>query len=157
MNRLLFALWACMLGCSAFSAEWICSTGGARLYAQAEEGDSVGAATGRRLATSGARPKSRLTRFELEQAYAGQPVLLGPTWLMVYMLPADHPDTRDALMDLGVSPAAAERMARNTGLVDRGVRMARDPDDMIEKVSNSHPAVGYSQYIPRGANVRACF
>ncbi len=138
------------------AAEWICSTGGVRIYAEADaEATQSSAATGRRF--GGAKGRSRLTRQDLEQAYSGQPVLLGSTWLMVYMLPASDHDTRDALADLGVSPAAAERMAKSTGLVDRGIRLAKNHDDMVDKVANSHPAAGFVQYNPGVSSVRPCF
>ena len=138
------------------AAEWICSTGGVRIYAEADaDASQSSAATGRRI--SSANRRNRLMRQDLEQAYSGQPVLLGSTWLMVYMLPASDPDTRDALADLGVSPSAAERMAKSTGLVDRGIRLAKNADDMVDKVANSHPAAGYVAYNPGVSSVRPCF
>ena len=147
---------ACMP--TARAAEFICSVGGARIYASADtDADHSGAATARRFATSGAKGRARITRADLEQAYSGQPVLMGATWLMVYTLPADHPDARDALAELGVSPAAAERMAKSTGLVDRGIRLAKNTDDMVDKVSNSHPSAGFVAYNPGGSSVRPCF
>jgi hypothetical protein len=142
----------------AGALEFICSTGGVRMHAEADgEPAQSAAATGRRFATAGVTPRTRISRYDLEQAYSGQPVLMGTTWLMVYTLPADQPLARDAMADLGVSPSAAERMARSTGLVDRGIRLAKNADDMAHKVASSHPAAGYAAYIPGLASVRPCF
>ena len=152
------ALLLALVATPASAAQFICSQGGARTYAEADgEPVQTGAATSRRFATAGVAPRTRITRYDLEQAYSGQPVLMGATWLMVYMLPADQAITRDALSELGVSPSAAERMARSTGLVDRGIRLAKNLDDMVDKVSNSHPAAGYVQYTPGVSSVRPCF
>lgn len=149
---------AAALWMPAHAADFICSTGGSRIYAEADpDANQVGAATSRRFATAGVRSRSRITRQDLEQAYSGQPVLMGSTWLMVYMLPSTSPETRDALADLGVSPAAAERMAKSTGLVDRGIRLAKNQDDMVDKVANSHPSAGYVSYPPGVSSVRPCF
>jgi hypothetical protein len=152
------ALSAALAAMPSRAAEFICSVGGARLYAEADaDATQASAATSRRFATTGIKARGRLTRQDLEQAYSGQPVLLGSTWLMVYMLPASDPGTRDALADLGVSPSAAERMAKSTGLVDRGIRLAKNADDMVDKVANSHPAAGYVAYNPGVSSVRPCF
>ncbi len=95
--------------------------------------------------------------MDLQQAYAGQPVLLGHTWLLAVMLPATHPDTRQAFGELGISAEAAERMASGSGLVDRGIRVVQTPAQMLDKLANNPPAVGYTGFFTGGRDVALCF
>jgi hypothetical protein len=142
----------------AQAIEWICSTSQAArvAIAAAELPDGAtasSAATGTKLRA----PQRRVGRTDLIQAYSGQPVLMGHTWLLAVMLPASHPDTRAAFAELGLSPEAAERMASGTGLIDRGVRVMQTPDQLISKVSNNPPAVGYSSVFFGARDVASCF
>lgn len=109
--------------------------------------------------------KYRVTKFDLVQAYSGQPVLINRTWLSAVMLPSDHPDTVAAFNSFGISsngsplisPQAAERMAADSGLVDRGIRVVQTPAQLVAKVSTSQPAVGYSSFFTGGRDVSPCF
>ena len=99
----------------------------------------------------------RIERTDLVQAYSGQPVLLGRSWLMVVMLPASNIETRQAFAELGLSPEAAERMAADTSLVDRGIRVVNSPSQLLDKVVTSQPALGYSNFFTGTKNVTPCF
>jgi hypothetical protein len=99
----------------------------------------------------------RVDRTDLVQAYSGQPVLMGGTWLLAVMLPASHPDSRAAFADLGLSAEAAERMASGTSLIDRGIRVVQTPDQLISKVAINPPAVGYSSVFFGARDVASCF
>ena len=160
MIRIALALSIAFAG-HAHAADWLCTTSQtARVaIAQAElpegataSGAAVGTKRGKRRA--GIR---QVDRTDLIQAYSGQPVLMGHTWLLAVMLPASHPDTRVAFADLGLSPEAAERMASSTGLVDRGIRVVQTPDQMIQKVAINPPAVGYSSIFFGARDVASCF
>ena len=142
----------------AHAADWICTTSQTARVAIAQAELPEGA-TGSSAATGTKRRPGirRVDRTDLIQAYSGQPVLMGHTWLLAVMLPASHPDTRAAFADLGLSPEAAERMASGTGLIDRGIRMVQTPDQMIHKVAINPPAVGYSSIFFGARDVASCF
>lgn len=144
----------------AHALTWICSTSThtrvAIAAAELPEGATAsGAAVG--LLTRSPRHRTRIDRLDLIQAYSGQPVLLGGTWLLAVMLPASHPDTRAAFADLGLHPEAAERMASGTGLIDRGIRIVQTPDQMIHKVGINPPAVGYVGFFAGARDAASCF
>ena len=142
----------------AHAADWICTTSQTARVAIAQAELPEGA-TGSSAATGTKRRPGirRVDRTDLIQAYSGQPVLMGHTWLLAVMLPASHPDTRAAFADLGLSPEAAERMASGTGLIDRGIRVVQTPDQMIHKVAINPPAVGYSSIFFGARDVASCF
>jgi hypothetical protein len=158
MIKLTLALCFVVASAHAHAADWICTTSQtARLaIAQAELPEG---ATGSSAATGTKRRPGirRVDRTDLIQAYSGQPVLMGHTWLLAVMLPANHPDTRTAFAQLGLSPEAAERMASGTGLIDRGIRVVQTPDQMIHKVGINPPAVGYSSIFFGARDVASCF
>ena len=99
----------------------------------------------------------RIDRLDLVRAYSGQPVLMGGTWLLAVMLPASHPETRQAFGELGLSPEAAERMASGSSLIDRGIRVVQNPEQMVNKVVINPPAVGYAGFFIGGRDVAPCF
>lgn len=136
------------------AVEFICTNRALKSYAEA--GTDIPQAS---AAVAGRSPhKNKITRVDLEQAYGGQPVLIGPTWLIVYMLPADTQETKEALGLLGINPNAAERMAKSASLVDRGIRLVRNSEEMLEKVYGNPPAAGFVQYLPGGFNnVSQCY
>lgn len=144
---------------SVYALDWICTTPASPVrvaIAAAEHGsDGTSAAVASKKGSARARPA--LGKLDLMQAYSGQPVLMGHTWLLAVMLPASHPDTRAAFSELGLSAEAAERMASGSGLVDRGIRVVQTPTQMIEKVSNNPPAVGYTGFFTGGRDVALCF
>lgn len=140
---------------NASAVEWLCSTSATtRLaIAQADRGE------GFELAQSSSKKpvRYRIDKVDLVQAYSGQPVLIGRQWLLVVMLPANHPDTKAAFAELGISPEAAERMASDTGLVDRGIRVVQTQDQLINKVSINPPSVGYTSFFIGSRDVAPCF
>lgn len=162
MTRVLIAIAMMALGVQAHAIDWICSTSASPRVAIAaadlpEGSTASGAATGS-LRQSGSRiSRHSIGRLEIQQAYSGQPVLLGSTWLLAIMLPANHPDSRAAFAQLGLSAEAAERMANNSGLVDRGIRIAQTPEAMISRVASNPPAVGYAGFFIGGRDVALCF
>lgn len=141
---------------TAQSSQWICTTTEqvrvAVAAAELPAGSTAAAAVGRSKAARG-----RITTSDLVQAYSGQPVLIGYTWLLAVMLPATHPDTRAAFSELSVNPAAAERMAATSALVDRGIRVVQTPEQMTSKVAGNPPAVGYTSFFVGGRDVAPCF
>lgn len=162
MIRFLCAALLAFLATQAHAITWICSTSVHARVAIASgdkpelgEGTQTGAAVG--LLSRGARHRTRIDRLDLIQAYSGQPVLLGGTWLLAVMLPAGHPDTRQAFADLGLHPEASERMASGTSLIDRGIRIVQTPDQMIQKVGINPPAVGYVGFFGGARDVASCF
>lgn len=138
---------------------WICTTSQqTRVAIAAAELPDGATASGAAVASKGRSARARkIDRADLVQAYSGQPVLLGSTWLLAVMLPATHPDTRAAFADLGLSPEAAERMAGPASLVDRGIRVVHGQDQMINKVAINPPAVGYSSIFLGARDVASCF
>ena len=147
---------------TAHAVDWVCTAATAPVRVAIAASDlpegatASGAAVGvAKRAT--ARGRSKIDRADLLQAYAGQPVLLGHTWLLAVMLPANHPDTRQAFGELGISAETAERMAAGTGLVDRGIRVVQTPEQLIAKVSANPPAVGYTSFFVGGRDVAPCF
>lgn len=158
MKKPLVALVFSMACLHAQAVDWICTTSqNARVaIAQAELPEG---ATGSSAATGTKRRQGirRVDRADLVQAYSGQPVLMGHTWLLAVMLPASHPDSRQAFSALGLSAVAAERMAGGSSLVDRGIRVVQNPDQMIHKVAINPPAVGYSSVFFGARDVASCF
>ena len=142
--------WLCT---TAKAADFYCSNTGRVQIAQLEDGyESAGATASIGKAR---RAKNRIERFDVLQAYSGQPVLVGSTWLTACMLDPAHPDTRAAFGGLiGINPDSAAAMARSTGLVDRGIRLTRD---MQACLSENAPAVGYSAIPLAGQGVKPCF
>jgi hypothetical protein len=128
----IFSLCVLLLAQQAFAVDWVCST-------------------------SARNTKVKVDQVTLQQAYAGQPVLLGKSWLKAVMLPAQHPDTRQAFASLSLSPEAAEKMANGTGLIDRGIRVVRTPDQMLDMVSGNHPAVGFTGFFVGAPHAAICF
>lgn len=152
--------------CAAFSFnvhafDWVCTTSTnyrvAIAAAQQDPDVGFGAAVATTSRRGGNRPLRRIERADLAQAYSGQPVLLGHTWLLAVMLPADHPATRQAFAELGVSPEAAERLAGSSGLIDRGIRIVQSESQVLDKVSSNPPAVGYVGFFTGGRDVALCF
>jgi hypothetical protein len=152
---LIFALW----GAHAGAVDWICTTS-QQIRPFISEAELPQGATGASAATGTTRRRAGLRRIDkadLVQAYSGQPVLMGSTWLLAVMLPASHPDSRLAFSDLGLSAAAAERMASGSSLIDRGIRVVQSQEQMIQKVTNNPPAVGYSSIFFGARDVAMCF
>ncbi len=162
MIRFLTTILLCMAAASAHAVVWICTTSQQTRVAIAAadrielpEGSQTGAAVG--LMARSPRHRTRIDRLDLIQAFSGQPVLLGGTWLLAVMLPANHPDTRAAFAELGLHPEAAERMASGAGLIDRGIRVVQTPEQMLHKVAINPPAVGYSSFFVGARDVASCF
>jgi hypothetical protein len=155
MKHIITALLLTLASTATFAVEWVCSTSQATrvAIAAADRGDDFALAQ----APNKKPPRFRIDRLDLIQAYSGQPVLLNRQWLLVVMLPADHPDTRVAFAELGVSPQAAERMATDSGLVDRGIRVVQTPDQLIHKVGINPPAVGFTSFFIGSRDVAPCF
>lgn len=142
----------------AHAVDWICTTSQTPRVAIAAAELPEGATASSAATGTKRRPAlRRVDRTDLVQAYSGQPVLLGSTWLLAVMLPANHPDSRAAFADLGLSAEAAERMASGTGLIDRGIRVVQTPDQLIQKVGINPPAVGYSSIFFGARDVASCF
>ncbi len=150
----------CLLSTTVHALDWICATSQQyRVAVAAAELPEGATASGAAVATSKrARPqRTVIDRTDLIQAYSGQPVLLDRTWLLAVMLPATHPDTRQAFAELGLSAEAAERMASGSSLVDRGIRVVQTPEQMIHKIAINPPAVGYAGFYLGGRDVAICF
>ena len=114
---------------NASALEWICNIGG-----------------------------KKVSKVDLIQAYSGQPVLINGAWMVVYMLPAKNPETGLAFGELGLSPDAIEKMAKNSSLVDRSVRIVPSPNQMNDKVRATNPSAGYSVLFVGGDDVVSkCF
>ncbi len=139
MKKLTAALLAAALVTPAHSIDWVCS---------------VKKTTRKQSERTAPR---KVERYDLQQAYTGQPVLLGNTWLLAVMLPADHPTSKDAFAQIGVSPEAAQRLAEGTSLVDRGIRVVRTPEQMLTRIANNPPAIGYVGFFPGGEKLEPCF
>jgi len=155
MKRLIATITLGLACLQAHAIEWLCSTSQATrvAIAKAEQGSDFELAQ----APASKPTRYRINRLDLVQAYGGQPVLIGRQWLLVVMLPANHPDTRAAFAELGGSPEAAERMASDTGLVDRGIRVVQTQSQLIDKVAANPPAVGYTSFFIGGRDVAPCF
>lgn len=125
-------LWAVTLNASA--VEWICS-----------------------MPRNSTPATAAININDLKLAYSGQPVLIGRQWLVVVMLPPNHPMTRRAFAELGISAEAAERMASGSSLIDRGIRVVRSPEELVSMVSNTFPSSGYAISVQGGSNVTLCF
>jgi len=152
---------AALLACTAAHAvEWICTTSQqTRIAIAAAELPDGATASGAAVGTAAKpnRARRKIDRTDLVQAYSGQPVLFGNTWLLSVMLPASHPDTRQAFGELGLSPEAAERMASGSSLIDRGIRVVQTPEQMVNKVAINPPAVGYASFFVGARDVAPCF
>lgn len=153
MRALVFVLALAALGVPAHAIDWVCTTAAAKPAPTAEPSDSAAAVGSARRAIRA----RRVDRLDLMQAYAGQPVLFGNTWLLAVMLPANHPDTKTAFAQLGLSAEAAERMANGAGLVDRGIRVVQSPAQVIDKLASNPPAVGYVGFFSGARDVAFCF
>lgn len=153
MKAAVIALAATLFCAVAWGADFYCSSTNRVQIAQIEEGFEAAGATANR---KGSRPfKNKIDRFDVLQAFSGQPVLVGPTWLTACMLDPTHPDTRAAFAGLiGINPESAAAMARSTGLIDRGIRITRS---MSVCLAENAPAVGYSAIPIAGPGVKACF
>lgn len=151
-------LWLTLTCLHAQAVDWICTTSQtARVAIAAAELPEGATASSAATGTKRRAGIRRVDRADLVQAYSGQPVLMGHTWLLAVMLPASHPDTRAAFADLGLSAVAAERMASGASLVDRGIRVVQTPDQMISKVAINPLAVGYSSVFFGARDVASCF
>lgn len=150
MRVLILALFI-LVGGPVHALDWVCTVAVAKTLPAAESADAATANARRAI-----RPR-RVDRLDLMQAYAGQPVLIGNTWLLAVMLPANHPDTKAAFAQLGLSAEAAERMANGAGLVDRGIRVVQSPAQVIEKLAANAPAVGYVGFFSGARDVAVCF
>lgn len=155
MKRLIVTA-ALLLTIPAYAVEWVCSSSKSMrvAIAAAKQNDAFELAE---AVPNKRPPKFRIEKGDLIQAYSGQPVLINRQWLLVVMLPADHPDTKAAFAELGISPEATERMAADTSLVDRGIRIVHTQEQMIEKVAINPPAVGYTSFFLGGKYVTPCF
>lgn len=156
------ALGLALLGMTlhAHALDWLCTTTQqvrvAIAAADLPDGATAsGAAVGSR--GTGKAARGRIDKSDLVQAYSGQPVLISYTWLLAVMLPATHPDSRQAFADLGLNPVAAERMANSANLVDRGIRVVQTPEQLLSKVAANPPAVGYSSFYFGSRDVAPCF
>jgi hypothetical protein len=101
------------------------------------------------------KPSIKLSRIELINAYSGNPVLVNGNWLIALMLPVNDPSTQIAFGYLGISAAAAERLAKTNGLVDRNIRLVATPTDMAFKLRDNSPAVGYGLVVV-GDGIEKC-
>lgn len=101
------------------------------------------------------KPSIKLSRLELINAYSGNPVLVNGNWLIALMLPVNDPSTQIAFGYLGISAAAAERLAKTNGLVDRNIRLVATPTDMAFKLRDNSPAVGYGLVVV-GDGIEKC-
>lgn len=162
MIRTTFAAVLAAFTLSAHAVDWVCTGSNAPVRVAVASADlpDGAMASGAAVATTkkvASRGRTKIDRADLMQAYAGQPVLLGHTWLLAVMLPASHPDTRQAFAEIGVSAEAAERMASGAGLVDRGIRIVQTPAQMIDKLASNPPAVGYTGFFTGARDVALCF
>jgi hypothetical protein len=151
-----------LVAAAAPAVEWICSTSTQTrvAIAQGELPDGAtasGAAVGKLTSRRPNRQRRLVDRSDLIQAYSGQPVLFGGTWLLAVMLPASHPDSRAAFADLGLSAEAAERLSSPNNIIDRGIRVVQTPEQVIQKVAINPPAVGYVGFFYGGHDVARCF
>ena len=97
----------------------------------------------------------KANRYDLMDAYAGRPVLIGNTFVTAYILPSNHPDSIAAFGELGLSPTTAERLAKSSGLVDRYIKLTT-PDQMLIKVEQTPPSVGYVPMLLGARNAKIC-
>jgi len=102
------------------------------------------------------KPSIKLSRIDLINAYSGQSVLVNGEWLIAVMFPASDPATQVEFNSLGISAQAAERLAKSNGLVDRNIRLATTPTDMIFKLKDNAPAVGYGLVVI-GDGIEKCY
>lgn len=153
MRAVVFIWTLLVLSVPAHALDWICTVSVSKAMPVAPPADTA-AATGTARRAIRAR---KVDRLDLMQAYAGQPVLIGNTWLLAVMLPANHPDSKAAFAQLGLSAEAAERMANGAGLVDRGIRVVQSPAQVVEKLSSNPPAVGYMGFFSGARDVAVCF
>lgn len=97
----------------------------------------------------------KANRYDLMDVYSGKPVLIGNAFVTGYILPSNHPETIAAFGELGLSPSTAERLAKSSGLVDRYIRLTT-PDEMLIKVEQTPPSVGYVTMFIGGRNAKIC-
>jgi hypothetical protein len=102
------------------------------------------------------KPSIKLSRIDLINAYSGQSVLVNGEWLIAIMFPSSDAATQVAFNSLGISAQAAERLAKSNGLVDRNIRLATTPTDMIFKLKDNAPAVGYGLVVV-GDGIEKCY
>jgi hypothetical protein len=147
------ALAAALVCAAAHGADFYCSNTSRVQITQLDDGFETAAVTGHHK--NRGPYKSKVDRFDVMQAYSGQPVLVGATWLTACMLDPAHPDTRNAFGGLiGINPESAATMARSSGLVDRGIRITRS---MSMCLAENAPAVGYSAIPITATGVKPCF
>lgn len=156
MKRAILSAAICLASAvHAQSVQWLCNTSAstqAAIKAAAADSEQFHLAELPRK-----QSRYRIDLVDLQQAYQGQPVFVGRKWLLVVMLPASHPDTRAAFAELGINPEAAERMASDTGLVDRGIRLVQTQQQMLDKVAQNKLTVGYTTFFLGGRDVAPCF
>jgi hypothetical protein len=147
----LIAMFAILASAGAGAAEFFCSNTKQVQIAQLPEGYETAAATSSR----GRQGKDKIDRYDVLQAYRGQPVLVGPTWLIACMVDPKHPDSKAAFSGLiGIRPETSAKLARGAGLVDRGIRLTHD---MSMCLIENAPAVGYSAIPLETRGVKPCF
>lgn len=97
-----------------------------------------------------------ISKFNVIQAYSGQPVLLNTGWVTVFALPSEHPSNY-ILASIGVSPSLVEQMAKPYGIIDRGIRIVKTEQEMIRQVNSTKPSVGYVRFYTDFDNTKLCF
>jgi hypothetical protein len=154
MKTIIFSLALALPWAVASGADFYCSSTSRVQIAQLEDGADASSAASS-IRKSARVSKHKVDRFDVLQAYSGQPVLVGSTWLTACLLDPRHPDTQMAFASLiGVNAEAAAAMARGSGLVDRGLSLTRD---MAVCLTDNAPAVGYSSISITRQGVKPCF
>lgn len=153
MYSLIRILLAALLGAvnlPAHALEWVCADVVTQRLAAADLGPGEQSS-----AAMGGVP---LTRANVIALYSGDRVRYRGEWMKVYMLPVDHPLTKEVFGRLGISPATAIRRAAANSLVDSGLRIVSTPEAMISAMRYDRPSIGYVYSLPRSNyDVDPCF
>jgi hypothetical protein len=95
----------------------------------------------------------QITRNDVVQAYAGNPVFINNTWLTVVMMPPDSISTRAAYAELDLNLSLADSLLISSNLI----KMVYSEGQLIETVTDNPPAVGYSSLYLGGSDPPPCF
>jgi hypothetical protein len=149
-NILLVAAIATAVASPAHALEWVCAGAKTNRLASVDLGPGVQSS-----AAMGAAP---LTRASVISLYSGDRVRFQGEWMKVYMLPVDHPLTKQVFGRLGISPQTAIRRAAANSLVDSGLRIVSTPESMLLAMQHDRPSIGYVDFLPRTSyDISPCF
>lgn len=98
-----------------------------------------------------------INNYQIVQAYSGKTLLLNNKWVTVFILPSEHPTSTLALSQIGLSPKEIERIAKNNTLFESNIRIVNSEQEMILKVREVRPSIGYVMYyLEFNSSIKKC-